>query len=196
MVFLKEQYGNDNIKPGNKSIKIIPNSYRIETDAIPSFQYRNYRYINSKNPDLFKEGIKFYSLNNDEVINYPKIHIENGIQKNNDTQRRYKRLVRIFKRIRYKMIEEGISVNKDISSFLIECLVWNIPNSYFNNYDTWEERLREIIIYLLNQTKTDENCKKWREVSEMLYLFHDNKKWNIEMSNNFLKQVWNFLEFK
>jgi predicted nucleotidyltransferase len=193
---LVSKYGNDNIKPGNKSIKIIPNSYRVETDAIPSFQYRNYRYINSKNPDLFKEGIKFYSLNNDEVINYPKIHIENGIQKNNDTQRRYKRLVRIFKRIRYKMIEEGISVNKDISSFLIECLVWNIPNSYFNNYDTWEERLREIIIYLFNQTKTDENCKKWREVSEMLYLFHDNKKWNIEMSNNFLKQVWNFLEFK
>jgi hypothetical protein len=114
---LVDKYGNENIKPGNKSIKIIPNSYRVETDAIPSFQYRNYKYQNSKNSNNFKEGIKFYSLKNDKVINYPKIHIENGIQKNTDTQRRYKRLVRVFKRIRYKMIDDGISVNSGISSF-------------------------------------------------------------------------------
>ena len=193
---LVDKYENENIKPGNKAIKIIPNSYRVETDVVPSFQYRNYKYGNSKNADVFKEGIKFYSLKNDPVINYPKIHVENGIQKNNDTQRRYKRLIRVFKRIRYKMIEENISVNSGISSFLIECLIWNVPNSYFNNYDTVEERLRQTIIYLFNQTKTDKESENWREVSEMLLLFHSSKKWDIKMTNNFLKQVWNYLEFK
>jgi hypothetical protein len=61
---------------------------------------------------------------------------------------------------------------------------------------TVEERLREVIIYLFNQTKTDEECKKWGEVSEMLYLFHSSKKWDIKKVNTFIKQVWNYLEYK
>lgn len=193
---IEDKYGKDNIQDGNKSIKILPNSYRVETDAVPSFQLRNYYYGNSKNPDVFKEGVKFYAQDNTEVKNYPKIHIENGKVKNARTQRRFKRLVRIMKRIRYKMIDDGIPVNDGISSFLIECLLWNVPDSYFNNYDTWTERIREVIIYLYGKTKTESECSEWCEVSEMLYLFRGNRKWNVKMVNEFLVQMWNYLEFK
>lgn len=193
---LVQKYGYDSIKSGNKSIKILPNSYRVETDAIPSFQLRNYYYGNSRDPEVFKEGIKFYAQDHTEVKNYPKIHIENGREKNINTQRRYKRLVRIFKRVRYKMIDDGKSVNSGISSFLIECLLWNVPNTYFNNYDTWTERIREVIVYLYNKTKTEDECNEWGEVSEMLYLFRGNRKWNIKMVNEFLKQMWNYLELR
>jgi len=193
---LNDKYGKDNIKPGNKSIKITETSYRVEADAVPSFQYRNYKYKNSSDPEKFIEGIKFYAANtNEQVINYPKIHIENGKKKNKDTQRRYKRLVRIFKRIRYKMIDDGEPVNKGITSFLIECLLWNTPNSIFNDYDTWTERLKQAIIHLYNKTEDEKNCKKWGEVSEMFYLFHSERKWNVKMTNDFLKQMWNYLEF-
>ena len=193
---LNDKYGKDNIKPGNKSIKITETSYRVEADAVPSFQYRNYKYKNSSDPEKFIEGIKFYAANtNEQVINYPKIHIENGKKKNKDTQRRYKRLVRIFKRIRYKMIDDGEPVNKGITSFLIECLLWNTPNSIFNDYDTWTERLKQAIIHLYNKTEDEKNCEKWVEVSEMFYLFHSERKWNVKMTNDFLKQMWNYLEF-
>ncbi len=193
---LNDKYGKDNIIPGNKSIKITETSYRVEADAVPSFQYRNYKYKNSSDPEKFIEGIKFYAANtNEQVINYPKIHIENGKKKNKDTQRRYKRLVRIFKRIRYKMIDDGEPVNKGITSFLIECLLWNTPNSIFNDYDTWTERLKQAIIHLYNKTEDEKNCKKWGEVSEMFYLFHSERKWNVKMTNDFLKQMWNYLEF-
>ena len=193
---LIDKYGEDNIKPGNKSIKITETSYRVEADAVPSFQYRNYKYKNSSDPEKFIEGIKFYAANtNEQVINYPKIHIDNGKKKNKDTQRRYKRLVRIFKRIRYKMIDDGESVNKGITSFLIECLLWNTPASIFNDYDTWTERLKQTIIYLYNKTKDEKDCKEWGEVSEMFYLFHSGRKWNVKMTNDFLKQMWNYLEF-
>ncbi len=139
---LIEKYGQDNVKPGNKSIKIKSNSYRVEADAVPSFQYKNFKYKNSKTPNNYIEGIKFYTYNtHTEVINYPKIHIENGKIKNSETQRRFKRLVRIFKRIRYQMIDENEPVNKGITSFLIECLLWNTPNSIFNNYDSWTDRM-------------------------------------------------------
>lgn len=193
---LNNKYGADNIKPGNKSIKIIETSYRVETDAVPSFQYRNYKYINSSDPKEYTEGIKFYASNTgQQVINYPKAHIENGIKKNKDTLRRYKRLVRIFKRVRYKMIDDGKPVNKGITSFLIECLLWNTPNEIFNDYDTWTERLKQTIIYLYNKTKDENDCKVWGEVSEMFYLFHTGRKWNVKMTNDFLKQMWQYLEF-
>lgn len=193
---LNDKYGKDNIKPGNKSIKITETSYRVEADAVPSFQYRNYKYNNSNDPEKFIEGIKFYTANtNEQVINYPKIHIKNGIDMNKDTQRRYKRLVRIFKRIRYKMIDDGEPVNKSITSFLIECLLWNTPNSIFDDYDTWTERLKQAIIHLYNKTEDEKDCKKWGEVSEKFYLFHSGRKWNVKMTNNFLNQMWNYLEF-
>ena len=70
-----------NVVAGNKSLKISSNSYRVEADAIPAFQYRNYEVNNSYSSDNFVEGIKFYTANSTEVINYPKQHIANGKEK-------------------------------------------------------------------------------------------------------------------
>ena len=192
---LIDKFGQDNIQQGNKSIKINSTSYRVEADAVPAFQYRNYRYIGSKVPENYIEGIKFFAQTGEEIINYPKIHIENGKKKNAQTQRRFKRLVRIFKRIRYKMIDEGENVNNGITSFLIECLLWNVPNSKYNDYETWTEKIKETIIYIYNNTKNEEKCKEWGEVSEMLYLFHSGRKWNCKIVNDFMLQLWGYLEF-
>ena len=190
---LKEK--TPDIKVGNKSLKTASNSYRVETDAIPSFQYRNYRLSNSYNPDRFIDGIKFYSASNLEVINYPKQHIENGKEKNRVTQRRYKRLVRVVKRIRHQMIKENQPVDNAISSFLIECLIWNLPN---NNIiiDCPIERLKQTIIYLYKATLNEIKPKDWKEVSNILPLFDSTRKWNISKTNLFLKQMWQFLEFE
>ncbi len=193
---MTDKFGEDSIIVGNKSIKIKSNTYHVEADAVPSFQYRNYKYLNSTDPDVFVEGVKFFSKLGQEVINYPKLHIENGKSKNNNTQRRFKRLVRIFKRIRYKMADDGQPVNSSISSFLLECLLWNVPNSIFNNYDTWTDRIKQSIIFLYNNTKEEKNCKEWGEVSEMFYLFHSGRKWDVKTVNNYLIQLWNYLEFE
>ena len=193
---LIDKFGKENLTPGNKSIKINSNSYRLEADAVPSFQYRNYRYLNSENPDNFIEGVKFISsISGEKIINYPKVHIENGRDKNEQTQKRFKRLVRIFKRIRYKMIEDGESVNSRITSFLIECLLWNTPSYIYNDYETWTERIKKSILYLFENTKDREKCKNWNEVSKMLPLFSNDRKWDIDMVNKFLTQLWRYLEF-
>ena len=75
---LINKFGAEKVTVGNKSIKIDSNSYRIEADCIPSFQYRNYKYNNSSSPDEFVEGVKYFAVDSNSVINYPKIHIENG----------------------------------------------------------------------------------------------------------------------
>ncbi|MBL7974202.1 MAG: nucleotidyltransferase, partial [Candidatus Kapabacteria bacterium] len=94
-----------------------------------------------------------------------------------------------------KMIEDKIQVSDNITSFLIECLLWNVPNKTFNDYDTWTERLKQSIIFLYNNTKEDKDCKEWGEVSELLYLFHSGRKWSREDVNAFLLQAWKYLEF-
>lgn len=193
---IQNKFEIDNVLVGNKSFKIDSNTYRVEADVVPSFQFRNYSNDDNNDPTNYIEGIKFFARDNTEIINYPKIHTSNGITKNTNTSRRYKRLVRIFKRTRHKMIEDGISVSENITSFLLECLIWNLPNSKLNDYDTWMERVKQAIIYLFNKTKSADDCKDWGEVSEHFFLFHSGRKWSVTDANQFLKQMWNYLEYQ
>lgn len=193
---LQTKFGKENVKPGNKAIYIESNTYRVHSDVVAAFQYRNYKNETRNNPNDFIEGIKFYSTDWKEIINYPKIHVKNGISKNNNTQRGFKRTVRLYKRIKNKMIEDGLPVSENIRSFLLECLLWNVPNNIFTSATTWNETLRSSIISLYNNTKTEEGCKSWGDVSEQFYLFHSGRKWNREDANVFLVQMWNYLEFK
>jgi len=187
---LVQKFGRTAVKRNDKCITIKENTYRVEADVVPTFKF--FRHDENGGKAI---GTKFISDSINPIVNYPLQHIENGKSKNSLTQKRFKRLTRIFKRLRYKMIEDRVTVNDNISSFLIECLVWNVPNRIFNDYSTWTERLRESIIYLYNNTKEDKDCKEWGEVSELLYLFHSGRKWSRKDVNDFLIQAWNYLEF-
>lgn len=193
---LQKKFGKENVKPGNKAIYIESNTYRVHSDVVPAFQFRNFRNETKNNPNDFIEGVKFFTANSDGIVNYPKIHVKNGIAKNDNTLRRFKRTVRLYKRIRNKMKEDGIPVSENIRSFLIESLLWNVPNTIFNSTDSWNDILRNSIISLYNSTKTEEGCKSWGEVSEQFYLFHSGRKWTREETNAFLVQMWNYLEYK
>ncbi len=68
---LISKFGQENINSKNNCIEEKSNSYRVNADVVPSFQYRNYRNLNSKDLNRFKEGVKFYSLDNrEEITNY------------------------------------------------------------------------------------------------------------------------------
>lgn len=193
---LVRKFGEANVKVGNKAIEIKSNTYRVQADVVAAFQYRNYTQDIKNDPENFVEGVKFYALDSQEIINYPKIHVSNGIKKNDATGRRYKRCVRLYKRIRNAMIDSGLPVPSNMKSFLIEGLLWNTPNATFTNTKTWNDLLRETIIFLYNKTKDDASCKDWGEVSEKFYLFHSDRKWTRNDVNVFLYQMWNFLEYK
>lgn len=187
---LVKKFGRKEVVRNDKCITVLANTYRVEADVVPTFKYNRHDDNGGK-----AIGTKFITDEGYPVINYPLQHIENGKTKNSQTQRRFKRLTRIFKRLRYKMIEDKIPVSDNITSFLIECLLWNVPNKTFNDYETWTERLKQSIIFLYNNTKEDKDCKEWGEVSELLYLFHSGRKWSREDVNAFLLQAWKYLEF-
>lgn len=191
---LINKFKSDYITDGNKSIKIEENSYHVKADVVPAIQLRDYKCIRSTKPEKYVEGIWFKSKDGQEVINYPKDHIKNGREKNNATGRKYKDLVRIMKHVRYDMVNDGKCNKEKISSFLIECLVWNIPNNNITKYNSWQECTKNAIGYLYEQIKNGKS-KDWGEVSEHLYLFRSGRKWTTDDVLSYLKDQWNYMGY-
>lgn len=186
---LVNKFGRSDVTRNDKCITISENTYRIKTDVVPTWNYRRY-----ENDGTYVLGAKFLTdSGGKEIVNYPEQHIANAINKNKDTNRRFKRLTRLHRKLRYRMIDDGVNVSSNITSFLLECLTWNVPNSKMNDYNTWTDRLRQSIGHIHAATKTHEDCKSWGEVSELFYLFHANRKWSYSDVNAYMVQLWNYL---
>ena len=186
---LVNKFGKTEVVWEDKCLTVKGNSYRVVTDVVPTFKYMRHDSVTSK-----VEGTKFIADSGKSIINYPIQHIQNGKNKNANTAKSFKRLTRIHKRLRYKMIDDKIKVSENITSFLLECLMWNLPNTIYNNNHTWTEILKQSIIYLYEQTKEESTCKEWGEVSELLYLFIG-RKWSVKDVNDYLILTWEYLEF-
>lgn len=96
------------------------------------------------------------------------------------------------------MAEDGYYVNENVSSFLLESLVYNFPNSKFlydeDIYD-WNDIIRSFIISFWNGSKEDRNdWKTWAEVSGLLPLM-SNHKWKREDVHEFMLKLWNYLQY-
>ena len=191
---IENKFGKATVTEGNKSLKIRSNSYHVNADVVVAFMLKDYRIIGSLDPNRYVEGTRFFSSNREMVTNYPKVHIANGKNKNIQTNHGYKYLVRIFKRIRNAMVDDGKANGDKISSFLVECLIWNVPNNIIMGYSTWAETIKEAIIYLYHAIEEDKQ-KDWGEVSERLYLFNDGRKWSAEDVQSFLLAMWIYLGY-
>lgn len=187
---LIRKFGSTDVKRNDKCLTVKENTARVITDVVPTFKYN--RHEASGGTAI---GTKFITDEGWPTVSFPLQHIANGKQKNSTTQKRFKRTTRLFRRIRYKMIDDGLTVSKNITSFLLESLVYNVPDHIFNDNNTWTEILRNAIIHLYQKTDEKNECAKWGEVSELLYLFHSRRKWSREDVNAYLIQMWNYLEY-
>jgi hypothetical protein len=129
------------------------------------------------------------------VINWPDQHYENGVTKNSATSRRYKAIVRILKSLCIHMDESGITEARNLPGFLLECLVWNVPNSYFG-HSTHSGDVRTSLAYLYKNTMADDDCQEWGEVSELKYLFRRAQQWTREQAHTFIGAAWNYIGFE
>jgi predicted nucleotidyltransferase len=189
---LVSYFGKASVKRGNKAFDIKETSYKVEADVVPFMEHRRY----SKD-GKFISGVELRPDNGKpfRVINWPEQHYENGVRKNNETNKRFKNLVRIFKSLCNEMTDNAINEAKNIPGFLIECLVWNVPNEYFGS-TTFTEDVRKCLISLYNNTDTEEKCKNWGEVSELIYLFNSRQKWTRSQANDFILSAWKYIGFK
>ena len=129
------------------------------------------------------------------IKNWPSQTIQNGVDRNNSTGWRYKRAIRILKRIRDRMKGDGDETNGNLPSFLIECLVWNANLDAFQK-DSYHAMMRHIIANLRNRTRNDKDCNEWGEVNELKYLFRTSQPWTRQQANDYLQAVWNYIGYE
>jgi hypothetical protein len=186
---LAAELGALGVTRGNKAIDVHANSYRIDADVVPAFEHRYYY-----NAGTHATGIEFRPDSGGRVINWPEQTRANGIAKHERTARQYKRAIRILKRLRNKMQDENIATAHDIASFLIECLVWNAPDSAFN-HNTYTAVIRDVLMHTFNNTINDADCQEWGEVNEIKYLFRPSQPWTREQAHKFLSAAWDYIGF-
>ena len=109
-----------------------------------NYHYQAHSYDSIKH----YEGVTIYADDGTVINNFPKQHIANGKAKNISTNFYYKKMVRIMKKIRYLMSEKGYSSADKVSSFGVESLLWNIPDSYFMRHEAYGFKFMEIVSYV------------------------------------------------
>ena len=146
---LKNNFPNQ-VHRGNKSIKVDGNTYRKPADTVPCLSMRYYFRSNQYDYLTNHEGVIIFADDGTIIRNFPKQHIANGKSKNIRTKYYYKKMVRIMKKMRYLMSDCGYNCADNVSSFGIESLIWNIPDSYFTKYSSLGFAFEEIVSYAYN----------------------------------------------
>lgn len=186
---LINKFGSD-VERKNKSIKIHGNSYRVDADSVPCMRHRDYRNDYRNDSDNYIGGILIQSDDGQTIINYPEQHIRNGREKNNQTSTYYKKMVRIIKKMRYIMQDENYESAKNVSSFGLESLLWNIPNEIFTKYSIYRYAFGEIVDYA---HKNIAALSSYKEANGIKPLCPSSVE--IENFTGFIKDLNNFYEY-
>jgi hypothetical protein len=184
---LVSHFGRPAVTRGNKAFDVRETTYHVEADVAPFFEHRRY----SSNGTSLR-GVELKPDRGGRVINWPDQHYANGVSKNKATGTRYKSIVRVLKALSNELTERGDRAG-NVPGFLIECLVWNVPNQNFG-HTTYKEDLEAALVFLYQNTRDDHACSEWGEVSELKYLFRASQNWTRQQANDFTVAVWNYAQ--
>ena len=194
-------FGRAAVKRGNKAFDIKATRAEVEADVVPLFEFRQYWASGS-----YRAGVALIPDNSSQRIeNYPErlvdywpntpLHYENGVSKNEATRRRFKGIVRILKRLRIELADEGNTHAAAVPGYLAECLAWNAPEWCFG-HRIWEDRVQSVLRFLWQNTREQSLCAEWCEVDAIKYLFHSSQPWTRGQAHAFVNAAWDYVGVK
>jgi hypothetical protein len=173
---------------GNKAIRLkkLPGS-RADVDIVPAFDYiwmwwdelaRQYRRAN---------GVTILGKDGAWVNNFPEQHYANGVNKRVRTKYRFKRFVRIFKRLRDELVRQRKLAAGRVSSFMIESLTYAVEDTYFlvetdDRYDR-ANRVLGRMWDLLDDTMWVSTAT---EINGIKFLFRATQPWTVDDAKGFV----------
>ncbi len=175
----------------------------VSVDIVPAFTYRKYSPAHSAfalyTYSQEQDGIWFLTQSGIEKNNYPKQHYENGVKKRKNSFFRFKKVVRILKRLRDEMLSDtklgklAREAVLDTPSYLIECLVYNVPDNLFGNAEIFDD-VASVIEYLEHNLSDERTAadilfnarEKWTEVNGIKPLFSPSQKWDRMTAQKFI----------
>jgi hypothetical protein len=182
---MEAAFGSENVERKNKAIRIKQGPTTLPADVVPCVPHRRYDSELTVN-----RGVRIFPDSGSAIENYPQQHYDNGVAKNNRTSRRYKRMVRAFKRMSFHLSE---SEEPRIPSFVTECILHNVPDDKFVSSD-YLDMIRSIAEWAWFQTYDQERCDDWHEVNELKYLFRGTHQDLREPASDFLWETWKLVE--
>lgn len=182
---LRDAFGTTAVQRKNKCIRVSGNTNRVNADIVPAFEHHRF----SSYGVVSAKGIGFEPDQGDRVRSFPEQHYANGVTKNASTQRAFKRTVRILKRTRNHLIDQGALAPDAISSFFIESLVWNVPSEFFLK-NTWREVANSVTSKIWNDMRDPAIATDYLEVSHLLWLFKGNQKRTYKQAEDFMLLAW------
>jgi hypothetical protein len=133
--WLQKQYGSD-AQSGKKAIFVKGNGNRRNADVIVCCNFRRYRDGSTGIDDQYDEGICFWS-DGVQIENFPKQHSANLTSMHQGTSSWLKPVIRLYKNMRNRMIDDQVLKEGIMPSYFIEGMLYNAPNEKFaGSYDS------------------------------------------------------------
>lgn len=192
---LVDCYGRQAVKRGNMAMRVREKKTTLPADVVPCFEYHYIYDVDFWGNLKYHQGTRIYPDAGSYIHNWPVQQQTLGVAKNELTGRRYKRMVRALKRLENQLVKDGQI--KELPSFFIECLVYNVPNECFN-HKTYVADMRDVLRVIFNSTltKNKDECEKWLEVSERKYLFDSTQPWTYQQAHDLADKAWDYMGFE
>lgn len=187
---LESAFGTSAVEAGRIAYRIREKKTTLPADVVPCVEYRRYDRIVGGVP-IYHTGSSIFPSKGGRIDNYPGAQLDNGNAKNNRTKRRYKRMVRALKRLQTQLVDAG-ALSKELPSYLIECLVYNVPDSNFGHV-TYLADMRGVLATIFNETLPNGNWKEWEEVNGLKYLFRGGQDWTRADAHLLADAAWDEL---
>lgn len=186
---LVEAFGQGSVARSNKVFTVRESSRSLAADVVPCTTHDQHYSATG-----YHRGIQLLADKEPlrSVVNYPQQHYDNGVAKNMSTSKRFKSMVRILKNLENQMVDEGTT--PAVASYLIESLVWNVPDHLLLTPPTWAGRVREVLGYVWGGTEHDECERRWFEVNRIKFLFHPSQRWTRDEARNFVLAAWPYVK--
>jgi len=186
---LTKKFGATNVDAlGNKAIRLkkLPGS-RADVDIVPAFKYMWMWWDHPARQYQQANGMTILGKDGTWIHNFPQQHYANGVNKRARTAYRFKRHVRIFKRLRDELVRERKLAFGRVPSFLVECLTYAVEDQYFlvetdDRYDRANrilQRMRELL-----------DSPLWTriatEINGIKFLFNIAQPWTVDDAKGFV----------
>lgn len=188
LAWLQKRFGTD-VRPGSKALFIKESGNRRDADVLVCAQHRRYRATSNGVDTQYDEGIIFWTSEGTKIVNFPKQHSENCTTKHQHTYQRFKPMVRIYKNVRNRMIDDDYIAEGVAPSYFIEGMLWNVPADKF--VQGYEDSFVNIFNWVMNADKTKLAC-----ANDLYWLVRDNSTvcWSTVNFDAYLaavKKYWN-----
>jgi hypothetical protein len=188
MKALSKRFGAAAITAGEKAIKIKADGGRRSADVVVATQFKRYRKF-PPSADEVDIGVCIFTKAGIRIANYPEQHSKFCTAKHQSTNSRFKPMVRIFKNMRNKLVNDEVLADGVAPSYYLEGLVYNAPD------DTFAKSALNISFPAVFQWIFEADRSKFVCPNYQYFLFGDSPvQWSMQNCDLFLKKVadlWN-----